>query len=147
MPGTDRDGELAALRERSKTIIRFLDKKVPGSRFLKQLEAVIDAAFQRKDLRGLRLVSRDVVEWATDQSPGIQGELDELLRERLGCGLRDLNQGRIIARILKRGRVANLDEYELLLHHADDIYTDVGKRSELEKVNQLLADFKDEPHH
>lgn len=90
------------------------------------------------------MVSRDVAEWATDLSPQHQQQLDELLASKFGRGLTDERKDvqKEIARVLRRGQIDTADECRLLMARADEIYADDAKRSELEKINRLLAAFQ-----
>jgi len=108
------------------------------------MEEVIHQAFERRDLRGLRMVARDVAEWATDLSPEQQQQLDALLVSRFGRGLKDQRKDveREIARILRRGQIETEGEYRLLMARVDEIYADESKAEELEQINRLLLAFR-----
>ena len=109
-----------------------------------EMEEAIERAFERRDLRGLRMVARDLAEWASDLSPEQQEQLDEQLRAQLGRGLRDVRQDtqKEIARILRRGQIDTADECRLLIARADEIYADKSKAGELEQINRLLVAFE-----
>lgn len=136
--------ELAQLRDWSVAIVRFIAGVSEPAPLFNQMEEAISQAFERRDLRGLRMVSRDVAEWATDLSPQHQQQLDELLTSELGRGLTDERKDtqKEIVRILKRGQIDNEDECRLLMARADEIYADGARRTELEEINKLLAVFE-----
>ena len=87
-----RDAELAQLRQKNLLIVRFIGqiRGVPNALpkdILNQFEDAIEAAYKRRDLRGMRIVSKDTVEWAQGLSMGAQRELDDHLRGQTGSGL------------------------------------------------------------
>lgn len=140
----DRTAELAALRDRCVAIVRFIGELGPPAALFAQTEEAINAAFERGDLRGLKMVSKDVGEWASGLSPSAQQKLDDVLRSRFGTGLREAGEEahRELTRIFKRGTIADAEEYRLLSHRADEIHSDGSKSAELKKINELLAAFE-----
>jgi hypothetical protein len=138
-----RGEELQDLRDWCVAIIRFMGELSPSDLFA-QTEDAINAAFDRGDLRGLKMVSKDVGEWATGLASSDQKKLDEALRSQFGRGLReDVRAVRDeVARILKRGTIGGEEEYRLLSSRADEIYADDSKQSELKRINALLAEYE-----
>lgn len=43
--------------------------------------------------------------------------------------------------VVKKGKISNASEYELLLTRVEEIYSDESKKEEVEKLNMLLADY------
>lgn len=141
---SQREAEMKELRDWCVVIIRFLAEFDPSSGVFAQSEQAIEAAFQRGNFRGLKMVASDVREWTTALSPSDQQRLDQLLRSRLGRGLTEEAKevSSEIDRILRRGQIDTQDEYRLLVSRADEIYADDSKRAELEKINELLAAYE-----
>lgn len=136
--------EMSQLRDWSVAIARFIGSIPEAASLSRQMEEVIHQAFERRDLRGLRMVARDVAEWATDLSPEQQQQLDALLVSRFGRGLKDQRKDveREIARILRRGQIETEGEYRLLMARVDEIYADESKAEELEQINRLVLAFR-----
>lgn len=141
----DRTAELSALRDRCVAIVRFIaELGDPGDLFA-QTEEAIHAAFERGDLRGLKMVSKDVDEWAKALSSSQRAKLDDVLRSRFGAECRNAKEeARELARILQRGTITDREEYSLLSRRADEICADGSKSGELEKINELLAAFEED---
>lgn len=138
-----RDAELEELRDRSLVILRFISEVAPSSPFFAEAQQGIEAAFEKRDVRGLRIAAKDLVEWTRDLPVDQQAKLEQILVSRFGRGLRaeaEKDQ-RELQRILKRGSIESEDEFRLLSSHADEIYADKLKAGELEQINRLLAAF------
>lgn len=78
--GSQREAELKELRERCLAIVRFIGELALPEPFFGQMEQAIEAAFQRGDLRGLKMVEADLREWVTDLPSGDQERLDQVPR-------------------------------------------------------------------
>lgn len=135
--------EPAQLRDWCTAIVRFMASVSAPAPLFREMEA-IERAFERRDLRGLRMVARDLAEWASDLSPEHQEQLDGQLLAQLGRGLRGARQDaqNEVSRILRRGQIDTADECRLLMSRADEIYADDSKRAELERINALLAAYE-----
>lgn len=139
------DPELEArrLRDWCVAIVKFMGEASP-SELLGQTESAINYAFERRDLRGLRVVSKDIAQWVQGMTSKDQERLDDVLRTQFGRGLLEntCEVRKEIARVLTRGSIANEAEYRLLADRVDDIYADKSSRRELEKINAVLAAYE-----
>lgn len=132
--------ELAYLRDWLLAVTGFIGGAgFPGA--LEMEERIIQAAYDRGDLRGMRTIARDKREMLRLASPKERERIGEFLRLNFDRGLDDLDRDdtKEIARVLKRGRIKNDEEGRLLLARVDEIYADESKRDELERINCLLA--------
>lgn len=111
--------------------------------FEQKLEA-IQRARQRGDLRGLRMVYRDVNEWLGGLDPQMRDELDSLLRAQFGHGLEKGEKAleRQARLILKIGRIRRAEEYRVLETRLHMILADPSKVAEVDQINELLATVK-----
>lgn len=104
----------------------------------------IRRAKERRDLKGLRIVYRDLLESVRGLRPEQQAELDRQLLERFGHGLqkghRDIEKEAL--RVLKRGTVNNADEYRVLEAWLNVIFEDPSKVDEANCINNLLITVK-----
>jgi hypothetical protein len=140
----ERQQQLEHLKAWCLAIVRFLRELDTSPSLYSQLEEAIEAAFERGDLRGLKMVSRDLEEWAMGLPSASQRQLNNMLHARFGIELAVIarQRAREVARILKRGAIADEDEYRLLSTRADQIYADASKRDELDSIDRLMAAFK-----
>ena len=136
--------ETAQLRDWCVAILHFIRDVAPPAPFFGQFQQAIEAAFERRDLKGLRMVSTDLVEWTQDLAVDQRASLDQLLVSRFGRGLvREAEQNqRRLSRILRRGTIETEDEFRLLSSRADEIHADDSKAGELERINRLLVAFQ-----
>lgn len=103
----------------------------------------IERAFDNQNWRGLKVVLKDIAEWAKSLSASEYQELNLLLENEFGRGLAAIKKqdSRKIDIVLKREKIVSESEYELLLNRVDEIYADPNKLEELKQLNQLLAAY------
>lgn len=108
--------------------------------FLREFQRVVERC---TTVRELRQVSRDLLEWAKELSSRERDAIDRRLKAAFGKGpdAGVANEAAALARISRRGRIANEDEYRLVLARVDEIYADKRHRDELKSLNALLAAF------
>jgi hypothetical protein len=146
---TDRQEELRILRDWCIAVLRFIHDRASeqGAGISPRLQEVaengIESAFKRRDIRGLKTASRDLLEWVNGFPDQIRNDLDEILRTEFGFGLKtsERDRNKEIAGILKREFVNDEDEYRLLESRIDEIYADETKKAELERINRILLAF------
>lgn len=135
--------ELSFMRDWNWAIVDFLVKNENGEVF-KELHQIISTTFDKKDLRGMRMIYNDNNEMAKGLSQDKQSELNLILKDKFGFSLErghDLNLAQI-NQILQRGCLKNDDEFRLLLSHTDEIYADSSKKKEVETLENLMADYE-----
>lgn len=135
--------ELSFIRDWIWVIVDFLVKNESGEIF-KEMYQVISDTFDRKNLRGMKMMYNDTNEMARGLSQDKLRELNQILREKFGFGLeRDHNI--ILAKInqiLQRGYLKNDDEFRLLLSQSEEIYADNSKKKEVETLENLMVDYE-----
>jgi hypothetical protein len=140
----ERIAELLTLRDRCLAISRFLAEGGLSEDATTEMKAAIQAAFERGDLGGLKMFSRDLNEWANGMPPATIARLDDILRSELGEDPRGTeSEARDLERILHRGTIEDEEEYRLLTRRVEEIYADGSKGGELEKINELLVAFEE----
>lgn len=135
--------ELTHINDWCLTILNFMIAKYEEGLGPKMFIEVINDAYQKQNLKGLRCIYNDTNEWAKGLPQTDLDELNKLLKNRFGVDLlkqihRDLDK---ITEIIKKGNISNEDEYRLLLSRVDEIYDDKRKKNEVETLNKLLADY------
>ena len=135
--------DIETLAEWSRTIAEYLTSNAPPHSAAAHMDLgeIIARARQKRDLRGMRTIAKDLAEWARFLPPALANQLDGLLRAKFGKGLREARQADLkrVQKILSKGKIANGDEYRLLASRADEIHADASRRAELEQINDLLA--------
>lgn len=137
--------ELSFMRDWNWIIADFLVKNENEGEFYKQLYPIISEVFDKKNLRGMRMMYNDINEMAGGFSLHKLTELNRILREKFGS---DLNKARekVVAkinRIAQRGYLKNDDEFRLLYSRVDEIYADDSKKEEVEILENLMADYEE----
>ena len=98
----------------------------------------------QKTYKGFQQGYRDINEMANSLSSLDLKELNILLQKRFGKDLLSANKKDVkskIEKILRKGKISNASEYELLLARVEEIYSDEGKKDEVERLNALLTDY------
>lgn len=136
--------ELSFMRDWNWEIADFLVKNEKAE-FFKELYPVITETFDKKNLRGMRMMYNDSNEMARSLSPHKLNELNKILREKFGF---DLNKAhdKVLAkinRIVQRGHLKNDDEFRLLCSRVDEIYADDSKEKEVEILERLMGDYEE----
>ena len=83
-----RSKNIEELHEWCLAVIRLIKGLDQSTELYELAEESIDAALERSDLRGLRMVARDFEEWVSGLPMSDQLELDASLRQRFGRGLK-----------------------------------------------------------
>ena len=134
---------LETLAEWSRTIAEYLTANAAPDSAAAHMDLgeVIARTRQKRDLRGMRTIAKDLAEWARFLPPALANQLDGQLRTKFGKGLREARQADLkrVQKILSKGKIENDDEYRLLASRADEIHADASRRGELEQINVLLA--------
>lgn len=139
--------ELSFMRDWNWVIVDFIVKNENEEVFkelFKGLHQIISITFDKKNLRGMRMMYNDNNEMVRSLSQDKQSELNQILKEKFGFSLErvhDLNLAQI-NQILQRGYLKNDDEFRLLLSHTDEIYADSSKKKEVETLENLMADYE-----
>ena len=135
--------ELVYLKEQSLTILNFMIKKNGEMPMFDEFKKVIHETFEKKNIKGLNYLNKDIIEWSKGLSQIDSVSLNELLIKKFGKHLSQ-SDNKItveINRIIKRGKINNEKEYNLLLEKIEGIYLDIARKDEVEVINCLLANY------
>lgn len=93
-----------------------------------------------RDLRGLRMVYRDLNESIRDLRGQPKADLDAILIARFGRGIEHGKQAleRQARKILRAGKIRKADEYRILESWLETMLGDPFKTAEIERINALL---------
>lgn len=134
--------ELSFMRDWNWVLADFLVKN--DNEFFKQLYQIISETFDKKDLRGMRLIYNDNNEMVRGLSLNKLTELNHILREKFGFDL-DKAHDKVLAKInliVQRGYLKNDDEFRMLLSRVDEIYADDSKEKEVEILENLMRHYE-----
>ncbi|WP_270611004.1 hypothetical protein [Bacteroides intestinalis] len=135
--------ELSFMKDWNWTIVDFLVKN-ENTEFFKELYQVITDTFDKKNLRGMRMMYNDSNEVARGLSPNKLNEINQILKEKFGFDLNKDHDKTLakINRIIQRGHLENDDEFSLLSSRVDEIYADDSKEKEVETLENLMTHYE-----
>jgi hypothetical protein len=139
-----KQNELDKLKKRCFIFYDFFYEKYGQSKIYKNAKAGIEIEFEKLNLVVLRHASRDFNNWLREMPIDDAVELGLILKRELGEDINIIEKRRLekISRILKRGRISDVEDHELLLSHVEDIYDDANKKDELDRSNMMLIDYE-----
>lgn len=112
--------------------------------FEKSAEA-IEKAYHNKDIRALKMASADIDDQVLRHMPVTMAlELRKRFREELGINLETVAKliSDKVAKIIKRGKIADEIEYQLILNHIDEISQDQSQAKNTNIISRLLAVYE-----
>ena len=145
--GLDKTADYATLREWCLTVLDFLNNQ--DSQFLILVEygkkAIADID-KKQNLKKMRAMYKETYLLLNeDHINSLQLlTLNEILKEKFGHCIADETEleTKAIDKIIKRGRIRNDSEYELIWRREDKIYTDDSQYEYAEKLRKLLNDYE-----
>jgi len=136
--------ELHLLKEKCSIILKTIFEDSPADiSMLDQYEKVINACCQKNDIKGLRMVAKDIEEWTKGLDQAKKDKIDEKLKLKFNIGSSIDEEERNVSRILKNGKINTDSEYRLMINWVEVIYADQSKKDELNKINFLLSKFNE----
>lgn len=132
--------ELERLIKRFDIFYDFLLKHGTSGVLLNQARDIAYQAYNKPSLTTLKRISKELNVWFKEMPKDSQSELEQILKEELNEEIKD-DTSEKISKIIKRGQINNLQEYEILLNRVEEIYADDNKKTEVIKLNELLADY------
>jgi hypothetical protein len=139
---------LKILRDKCLLFNQFMIDKgfIPGELIVAYQETnkLIEEAYQERKIKPLRAASNDIDDQVIRHMPlSIAMELKKLFKERLNFDFEAVDKARLksIEKVLKKGKVNNPQEYELLLNRVDELHLDVSKTEDIERLNNLLITY------
>ena len=135
------DSELERMGDWSNAVLDYLLMHEPGSITSRGMKSLLPKIIEDGDLREMKYLFGDLLEFVGLLPPEYQVELDKYLREEIDRGLFDeiRSKNKRIALIIRRGEVADDDEYRLLLERFNDT-TKIGKKTEA--LNELVLKYE-----
>lgn len=134
--------ELIFLKEWNETIVKFFVLKSKNNS-LEIFHQIINETFNKSDLKGMRMIYKDLNEGANDLPLIEFNELNQQLSQKFGTDLTECNNKNLtkIKQIVKKGNINNDEEYRLILNRVEEIYADDNQKEETEILNMLLTNY------
>lgn len=137
--GSNDDAGLTALRNRILLTLEFVEN-AQGFRYGQGVREATESAFQKRSLRAMRVIAREIDAMTLGLAPDQRDGLEALLRQRLGVDKDaerlELKEG--IAEVLRRGTIASEKERRRLEDYADRLEATGGDPAEAAAVRRLL---------
>lgn len=105
---------------------------------------LLESAYQEGKIKPLRAASNDIDDQVVRHMPlSMALELKSFFKAKLGIDFDIFERARLksIEKILKKGKINNPQEYELILNRVDEVYLDISKAEEIERLNNLLITY------
>ncbi len=95
-------------------------------------------------LKGLRQAFRDTNEMAKDMPSHQLNELNKILKDKFGKDLNDDFRNNLtrIKSVLKRGKIVNDEEYEIIERRVDELCQTNNASTEIKSLNGLLINYQ-----
>lgn len=145
----DKQQVLVFLRDWIFTISSFFDKELfPNASFRDDLVRGVTYAFERQWVNALRMAYNDINEGAMGERPETVRQLNNILREKFGMDLCDVNKRMAarIAAILKRGKIRNDDEFVRMSEWIDHLLwddPDADNYDEINRIERLMNEYEE----
>ena len=148
----EKTADYATLREWCITICSFVSKVYPEmSHMEKEISEAIEKIDKKQSMRYMRVLCKEM-NWLVQDGylpDPLMDKLNQILTEKFKYNLVDVAAAEKdeIQKILKRGRIRNDREYELVKNKEDEIYDDDSQFDYAESLRNLLADYEcPKPH-
>lgn len=137
-----RDQELLYLRDRCLSIIRFV-RKATGEELMDQLEQIVIETYSKGNMRGMRMVSRDVNAMAKSLQHVDVLELEKMLAQQFGEDLQgDRTTLRTVRKVLERGIIESVESYRTVHEYLQDILPEDPYFARIDELHRLLNSYR-----
>lgn len=131
--------ELEYLQRRSLTIIQFIIDKNPDNLMIQKFKKIMEETYNKKNLAGLKTLSRDLNAWAKSLPEKDIRELQTLLLAKFEENLSgDKITHSIIKKALKTKKIENEESYRVIYEYLIDISNKDPFYNETQELNDLL---------
>jgi hypothetical protein len=105
----------------------------------------VENAYQDEKMKPLKVMSLDIDDQVINHMPLTMAiEFKNLMKEKFQINYNTVDKDRIkaIKKILKKEKISNHEEYELIMNRIDEIFSDTTKAKELKSLNELLVNYE-----
>jgi len=143
------NSELKFLRDKCLLYIQFMIQKMAASpelvEGLWETYRSVENAYQDEKIKPLKVMSLDIDDQVINHMPLTMAiEFKNLMKEKFQIDYNTVDKDRIkaIKKILKKEKISNQEEYELIMNRIDEIFSDITKAEELKSLNELLLNYE-----
>ena len=110
-------------------------------------KAGFDAAFEKKDLKYLKALDREITISINEYPLEYRREINRRIEAEVGINVEEVEKKRLkkLQTIIKRGSIRNRDEYELVHSRLDELIHDVAKddpaRHDIPELERIIMDY------
>lgn len=146
--GLDKTADYATLREWCLTISSFVSKAYPEmSHVEKEICEAIEKIDKTHSMRYMRIMYKEI-NWLVGDGylpDPLMDQLNLFLAEKFKYNLVDVTatEKDVIQKIIKRGRIRNDREFELVRNREDAIYADDSQWDYAEILRKLMSDYEE----
>jgi hypothetical protein len=145
--------ELKILRDKCLLFNQFMIEKggIPSvlAEAYKESNRLIEKAYADGNPKPLKAMNKDIDNQVLKHMPlQMAADFKKIFKEKLGIDFEAVDKvyDKAIEKILKKGKIVNAEEYELILTKVDEIYADPNKEVEVKRLNDLLTAYHQEEH-
>lgn len=106
---------------------------------------LINEAYSKGNIKCLRSMNSDIDNQVIrHMSQSMVSKLKALFKQKLDIDFKaaEISQLKAMRKMIKKGKVANEEEYRLILEYENDNVSDLLNLNEIEKLNSLLVKFE-----
>lgn len=136
--------QLKKIKDKCQLFNQFLiDRAGMPAHLFEETNRLLEKAYHEKDLKVLKAADRDNYEQIRHMPPSLALEFKKRLKEILNIDFDIIDKiySKNISKILKKGKIANAEEYNLILNYIDEIYVDSNKSDEVNRLNEFLKAY------
>jgi hypothetical protein len=106
-----------------------------------EFRTVIDQALKRNDLKGMKMVGKDMKEWIRGLDGAGKKNLEQALADRFGVRFDEIKEAKI-REIILSDKIRNKTEFSTLFEYVETHYEDAEKKELIDQINILLARYE-----
>ena len=132
---------LKALRDRIVLTLEFINETEDSGIIGQKLRTKTDLAFEKGNLRGMRLMAREIDSFTVAMAAHQRDGLEAILKARLGVD-KDYERSKLrlkVAAVIKRGSISSEKERRRLEDYLEMLEATGGDATEAEAVRMLLS--------
>lgn len=134
--------KLEYLNDRCQTIINFMLSKSKNDLFLIKFKNILESTYSKSDLKGIKVLSRDINAWAKSLPKDELKELQIILNDRFDENLSgDKENIRNLRTILVKGKICNKNEFRMVSEYLKDISDNDIFFERIQEMEELLYNY------
>jgi len=138
----EQETELAGLRERCVALLQALERAgCATSTIAAQMQELIERIAEKRSLRAMRDMLRELRAWQGAMPPEIRVQVDAELRARFGPDADAQRDEVVVEKVRARGRIRTEREYRIVSAYADSLSGDPKNEEEYLRLGRLLDAF------